>query len=474
LVQVNALEQIFAEKFHFNTEQYEIPPTDSEHLLFLRLQAFSRCYDSPSKLGIIYYGGHADRQESKDGVDLELFARRSLHGVSTTETSLDNISLPGSPIYSKGDIDISFPKTQVAQARPQQPHISFKAICQQIKASETDMLLVVDSCFAAGAFTDQPFGGRKCELFCSIAEKDWARAPGHEGSFTKILTTTLARMIEETPEGFSTSDLYRRVYQQQHQTHKPFLFNQSKFDFGRIWLRPCRQKGRAALRSAESKYTIDLRIHLAKSLDLMELNKVVKALQWIPYVQMVKMQSMHSPSDELSEFIRTVYLANRLRPVLARVRRKLELKKARQLLRTDSSPSSRSAALSQRFHAHEPREVELFDWSNAQAVTPHDGRLTSDQYFHPKRKTSLKLGDLQMRTEVSARPTMADAALQIRSQDEREVVPARPSDTFLPRVADMRLSQRTLDRLSFFVMGVLAPTLIGWAVQGSASPFAAA
>jgi hypothetical protein len=474
LIQVNALEQIFKDKFHFSTEQYEIPPEDSERSLFLRLQAFNRCYDSPSKLGIIYYGGHADRKESKDGVDLELFARRSLHGVSTTETSLDNISLPGSPIYSKGDIDISFPKTHTEQPRPQQPHISFKAICQQIKASETDMLLVVDSCFAAGAFTDQPFGGRKCELFCSIAEKDWARAPGHEGSFTKILTTTLAKMIEETPLGFSTSDLYRRVYQQQHQTHKPFLFNQSKFDFGRIWLRPCRQKGRAAMASAESKFTIDLRIHLAKSLDLMELNKVVKALQWIPYVQMVKMQSMHSPNDELSEFIRTVYLANRLRPVLARVRRKLELKKARQLYRTNSSPSPRSAPTSERFHIEEPREVALFDWSKTEAVTPYDGRLTSDQYFHSKRTTHPKLSDLQVPTKGPAHPAIADAALQIWGQDEREGVSARPSDPFTQRVADVCLSQRTLDRLSFFVMGVLAPTLIRWAIQGSASPFAAA
>jgi hypothetical protein len=439
------------------------------------LQAFSRCYDSPSKLGIIYYGGHADRNETKDGVDLELFARRSLHGISKTETSLSNISLPASPIEYKGQIDIALSKIQTEQPRPKQPHVSFKAICEQIKASETDMLLVVDSCFAAGAFTDQPFGGRKCELFCSIAEKDWARAPGHEGSFTKILTTTLSKMIEETPNGFSTSDLYRRVYQQQHQTHKPFLFNQSKFDFGRIWLRPCRQNGKAAVALADSKFTIDLRFHLAKSLDLMELNKVVKALQWIPYVQMVKMQSMHSPNDELSEFIRTVYLANRLRPVLARVRRKLELKKARQLYRTDSSPSSPSAATSKRFHVHEPREVALFDWSKTQAVMPHDERLTSDQYFHSKKATHLKLSDLQVPPEVPAHPAIADAALQICGQDERAVTStSSPSDTLLQRITNTCLSQRTLDRLSFFAMGVLAPTVIGWAVQGSASPFAVA
>jgi len=333
------------------------------------------------------------------------------------------------------------------------------------------MLLIVDTCFAAGAFTDQPFGGRKCELFCSIAEKDVARAPGHEGSFTKILISTLLKMIADAPEGFSTSDLYRQLYQQQHPAHKPFHFTQSKFDFGKIWLRPVRQKANTT--SRDSKYSIDVRFHLTKSLDMMELNKVVKALQWIPYVQMVKMQSMHSPNDELSEFIRTVYLANRLRPVLARVRRKLELKRARQLCRTDSTPPSPSAATSERFHVHEPRDVALFDWSRALAVTPREERLTSDQYFQPKESTHPKLHDMRLQTEVPQGTSMANAALEALSQGEQADAPVKSGGTILQRATSVRLSQRTLEGLLFFAMGVLAPTVLDWAVRGSASPFAA-
>jgi hypothetical protein len=474
-LQVNALEQVFKDKFNFSTEQYEIPPMDSEQSLFLRLRAFISCYEGPSKLGIIYYGGHADRKETEDGVDLELFARISPHGLSRTETSLSNISLIESPVDGKGDIDISLSKIQAERVRPTQAHVSFKAICEQIKASETDMLLVVDSCFAAGAFTDQPFGGRKCELFCSIAEKDWARAPGFEGSFTRILTTTLMKMVDETPQGFSTSDLYRQVYQQQHQTHKPLLFNQSKFDFGKIWLRPCHPKDLTTTAMADSKYTIDLRFHLTKSLDLMQLNKVVKALQWIPYVQMVKLQSMHSPTDELREFIRTVHQANRLRPVLARVRRRLELKKARQLCRTDSSLASPSAATtSERFHVQEPREIALFDWSKTQVVTPHDQSLTSDQYFHSERETNHTTSESQVPTKTLVHTDTADAALHVWSQHRRGNTLAGLTGTLLGRVANMCLSRLTLDRMSFFLMGVLAPTFISWAVQGSASPLAAA
>ena len=465
MMQVVPLEHVFKEKFNFHTEQYEIPPTDSEKSLFNRLQAFTRCYDSPSKLGIVYYGGHADRKQNEEGVDLELFAKRSRFsfssgGISRTNTSLSEISVLESPTdtTASGKFDIS------GSTRPQQPHISYKAICEQFKTSETDILLIVDSCFAAGAFTNQPFGGRKCELFCSIAESNYARAPGQPGSFTERLTKTLADMIEKIPEGFSTSDLYREIYQQQHATHKPFHFIQSRYDFGRIWLRPCQKKEKVAPPPDESQYTIDLRFHLAKSLDLMKLNHVVKALQHIPHVQMVNMQNMHSPHQDLDEFLRTVYLANRMRPVLARARRKIELKRARELCRTDSSPPSPSAATSERFHVQEPRDVGLFDWSSALAVTPRSERLTSDEYFHSKKKTPLKLENFP------GRPAMADAALQLFNREDQPLESSGPVSQLASKT---RLSQRTLDGLFFFGMGVLAPTVIGWAVQRSASLFAA-
>jgi hypothetical protein len=481
--EVNVLERVFKDDFNYHTEQYEIPSTESSEALFSRLDAFVRCYDSPSKLGIIYYGGHAEKVESSDGTgsDLELFARRTPHGIpaaslSRTNTSLSDLSLPDSPtdVKSLTAFDNPVPKGP----RPPQPHISFMKICEHLKSSETDILLIVDSCFAAGAFTDQPFGGRKCELFCSIAEKDLARAPGQHGSFTKILTKSLSEMIRESPQGFSTPDLYRRVYRQQHQAHKPFLFNQSRLDYGKIWLRPCPQKDKSGTDlesdddAIDSKYTIDVRFHLTKSLDMMELNRVVKALQWIPFVQRVKMQSMHSPNDDLSDFIRTVYMANRLRPVLARIRRRRDVRQAHQLQRTDTSPPSSPIAntTSEQFLGKNPRNVELFDWSKAKAVTPHEERLSPGEYFLTTPQP--KLHDQQVPTQVPEQPTMADAALQVFSREVQKDAPVEPSGGSLQRTTDTRLSQRTLDGLLFFTLGVIAPTMMRWAVQGRAPPFA--
>lgn len=460
------MEKVFKEKFNFKTEQYEIPSTDTDTSLFNRLQAFKRCYDSPAKLGIIYYGGHAERRETEYGADLELFARRSspnpaYSGILKTNTStLSNISIPNSPVEGG--------KESETPPWIEQPHVSFREICDKMGKAETDMLLIVDSCYAAGAFTEQPFGGRKCELFCSIAEKDWARGPGMDGSFTKILTNTLESMIQERPEGFSTSDLYRRVYRQQHLMHKPFHFTNSKLDFGRIWLRPCSKKP-AAPRN-DSEWSIDVRFYLTKSIDMAELNKVVKALQWIPFVQMVKMQKMRSPGDKLNEFIRTAYLANRLRPVLARVRRKLELERARQLCRTDSSLSSTSSTTSERFHTHEPRDVALYDYSNVQAVIPQDE--TSDQSFSEEQSFSLEAATV--RTEAPApasdHPRMAEAALEALSQEKATDPPDERNSNFWQRATNTHVSQRALDGILFFGLGVLAPTIAKWMMQGGGAP----
>jgi hypothetical protein len=184
---------------------------------------------------------------------------------------------------------------------------------------------------------------------------------------------------------------------------------------------------------------------------------------------MVKMQNMHSPSDDLSHFIRTAYLANRLRPVLTRVRQKLELKRARQLHKTGSSPPSPSTATSERFHVHEPRDVELFDWSKVEVVTPYDEHLTSDQYFVSSTSSHLRLSHLRVPNKVPEHPAVADAAVQVIGREEQARAPDRRRGALSQH---MGLTQQTLDRLSFFVMGLLAPTLITWAVQGTTLPFA--
>ncbi|KAF2653327.1 hypothetical protein K491DRAFT_634032 [Lophiostoma macrostomum CBS 122681] len=484
--EVNELEDVFRDKFNYHTEQFEIPSTDSEVSLFNRVDAFVKVFDTRSKLGIIYYGGHGEKVESFNGSDLQLFAKTS----STKPLSQTN---------TFGDFsvrDIAESPTDVAPP-PLQPRISFLKICEHLRPLETDILLIVDSCFAAGAFTDQPFGGRKCELFCSIAEKDYARAPGQEGSFTKILTSSLTGLISEQPQGFTTTDLYRQIYRKQHLAHKPYLFNQSRLDFGKIWLRPWRPKDEV-LDIAETKYTIDVRFHLTKSLSMPELNTVAKALQWIPFVQLVRMQKMSSPAHELSDFIWRVNMAKILRPMLTRARRRRELTQALQLRGTASVPGSAppspvARTTSLEFLKKEPRDVELFDWSNAELFDSSEAGLASKHEDHVSDDP-----------EATAQPTEAQRKLvnetysgipeEPESINKQGQDPKKPSESpdfsaSAPRpiqkdaallvpeesvqhASGPRLSQRALDGVMFFTLGLLAPTLVRWAIHGCASPFA--
>ncbi|KAF2726663.1 hypothetical protein EJ04DRAFT_173904 [Polyplosphaeria fusca] len=220
-LQVDGLGGILTDDFCYTVEQCVIPPFDSSEMLFSRLDAFARCYDGPNKLGIIYYGRHAEEAEDSRGADLRFFARRTSRGTEapsncTVTNSLADVEVPESPVQTSSN-----------DHGPPQSRIQFSKICERLRGSEADILTITDCCYAGGAFTQRPFGGRKCELICSIAERNLALGPGQEGSFTHLLNQTLVKMIKEDQIGFSTSDLYRRIYFQQNHYRRPLLFDKT-------------------------------------------------------------------------------------------------------------------------------------------------------------------------------------------------------------------------------------------------------
>jgi len=62
---VDRLRQLFQNRFHFETDYYEIPSEKRETALHLKLAQFCHKYDSPENLAIIYYGGHGYMGKSK-------------------------------------------------------------------------------------------------------------------------------------------------------------------------------------------------------------------------------------------------------------------------------------------------------------------------------------------------------------------------------------------------------------------------
>ena len=56
--EINDLEYIFRDIYHYRTERYLIPSSDSATQLEYRLNDFRRAYNHESSLLILYYGGH--------------------------------------------------------------------------------------------------------------------------------------------------------------------------------------------------------------------------------------------------------------------------------------------------------------------------------------------------------------------------------------------------------------------------------
>lgn len=68
--EVPDLEEVFRKRFGFKTRVCKIPSERSQTSLHRTISDFAYDYDSPNKMSIIYYGGHADFVNER----LQLFA----------------------------------------------------------------------------------------------------------------------------------------------------------------------------------------------------------------------------------------------------------------------------------------------------------------------------------------------------------------------------------------------------------------
>jgi hypothetical protein len=63
--EINDLECVFRDMYHYRTERYLIPSSDSATQLEYKLNDFRRAYDQESSLLILYYGGHGSLDFNK-------------------------------------------------------------------------------------------------------------------------------------------------------------------------------------------------------------------------------------------------------------------------------------------------------------------------------------------------------------------------------------------------------------------------
>ena len=251
----------------------------------------------------------------------------------------------------------------IRNQRNNDPSAFFNECIHSLNIPDADIFLIIDCCYAAQAFTRQEVGKRKFELLSSTPPDKRARGPS-QGSFTKAFTDLLEHLLKDFPQGFSTSKLYREIYFRQHPTLKPFLFDQSPFGFGKIWLRPMNPDAKPPLKDdsgSEPRATIDLRLHMTKMPDQLMVSELAKALQYLPYVEELQFKDLRAPDAQLTEFIVGLNKARVLKPLVAELRRRLAVRRMKQQ-GIDVSPGSAPAPHNSPLNAC-PRNSPLYDWS---------------------------------------------------------------------------------------------------------------
>ncbi|KAK0654085.1 hypothetical protein DIS24_g5469 [Lasiodiplodia hormozganensis] len=283
--EVNLLKEVFGEQFRFDTEVYKIPKENSASKLQARMQLWANQYEGADKLSIIYYAGHGSQVNGNSG-------QLELHG--TRET----------------------PKEKA--------ETFFKSSFRPLDMTDTDTLLILDCCHAALSFSQKQIGRRKFELLCSVAPSETAYGPKNAASFTKTLYMALMDLLAERPlQGFSTSELYMKLYHKSLMTKKPFLFDQSSKNFGWIYLRPFYY----GPEPKQENIAVELRLEMSRMPEEPEMKELAAHMQYLPLVKKLKFQHLHAPDHILDEFFNDLIRRQRIRPFIRKLRQRVAMKR---------------------------------------------------------------------------------------------------------------------------------------------------
>lgn len=336
--EVDKLRQLFASDFNFKTVYFEIPSQRWETALHKAVADFCYDYDSPEDLAIVYYGGHA--YEGRETKNFKWAAR------------YDN---------SDGNGD---------------PTAFFPDVLTCLRLPACDQLLILDCCFAAKAFSREHIGKRKFELLTSAAHDRRSPAPNQKVSFTRTLTTALRSLLRDNPKGFDTGHLYREVYHTvppHEATTKPLLFDQSRHNYGKIWLMPQVLSNGPVKAEKEEPRFLKLTFRLNETPDLAVMNELALSLQYLPYVDQIKFEDLYAPKEQITNFMKSVVQAQRLKPLMRRlIARRKSLKVAELQTGNNGVEASKSLLKLHLEHNHLP----VYDWSHTERAPGHNQRVS--------------------------------------------------------------------------------------------------
>jgi hypothetical protein len=295
---VNQLRSLFKQDLNYQTEAFEIPAERPASALNRKVADFVHKYDEKNTLLVLYYAGHGFEDEQEKS------------GLSIAAIDEGN--------GEHGD-----------------PRAFFPDIMRLLHVAHSDVLLIIDCCYASKAFLSERHGRRKFELLAS--SMSLSPSPGKPGSFTAALIKVLKTLLSE-PEhkrGFSTSILYSRLYHYPYlEKYKPLLFDQSQFDYGKIWLRPQRPPANQEMLAKSSDVALDLKIHLNLTKEDpvgLAMNELAKALQYLPHVHHIDFLQLHAGDEDVAMFLQALRRASNVKKVIRILKEKVKERKRKEL-----------------------------------------------------------------------------------------------------------------------------------------------
>ena len=259
------------------------------------------------------------------------------------------------------------------------PRAFFNDIRTCLRLPTCDQLMIIDCCFAARAFSREHIGKKKFELLASAAHDRESPAPSLAHSFTRTLTDLLKKLLEKSPSGFCTSQLYRELYHDVPDI-KPLLFDQADHNYGKIWLRP--QTPSAKPYTEEEGKFLKLTLRLNKEPDAAIMNELALQLQFLPHVEEVRFEGLYAPRQQIENFMKNVMQAQKLRPLIRRLHARRQLRKALEMTRKNAGVSPPTSLMTLHLeHKHNP----VYDWSSA--VFPKDTPRGSEESRDRRKKS---------------------------------------------------------------------------------------
>ncbi|KAL8711529.1 MAG: hypothetical protein Q9225_007103 [Loekoesia sp. 1 TL-2023] len=285
--EVDALREFFAQELNYETDYFEIPKDRWQTALHRRISDMCHEFNSPDCLTIIYYAGHGYLGEETKSLKL------------AAKWAAD----------ASGD-----------------PTLFMNDVLSCCRLPTCDQLLILDCCRAANAFRHEHIGQRKFEMIVSSGWKDPSPAPQQPNSFTKSLNQVLKKLLQENKAGFVTSQLYREIYHHMESDVKPWLFDQARRDYGRIWLRPQPPDLSKGVESQKGGASLNLTLKLHEKPDSIAMNQLAQSLQYLPHIDQIRIEKLYAPKEQLEDFMLFVRRAAKLRPLIRKIHARRRLK----------------------------------------------------------------------------------------------------------------------------------------------------